>query len=526
MDYDVAVIGCGPVGALAANLLGRARLRTLVVERETHPHPLPRAVHMDHEMMRLFQAADVVQRIVPAVRATEGNLHVGADHQVIRYVGSIGQPQEFGWAGDYFFYQPEIEAQLRAALVRYPQVQLRLGTRVESLHQDPDAGVSLALRQAAGTQTVSARWVIACDGASSPTRKALGIDLDDLGFDEPWLVVDADAYGAVRFPPLTGLPPGVDLQRLSVMMCDPARPTTVVPGRGTHRRWEFMLLPGEDEQQMMQPARVATLLAPWLQGVAHRILRATTYRFHGLIARRWQAGSVFLAGDAAHQTPPFFGQGMCHGMRDVANLVWKLALVAGGHASAQLLRTYQGERERQVREVIATTVEAGRYICILDRAAAQARDAVLEMARHTAAAAPPFRLIPPLRTGVIATGTPAAGERFIQPWLRGADGSRILLDDAVGGGWRLFVAGPRLINHAQALAAGLFPALPLALIDIDTLDAEPPLAAWFERHRICAVLVRPDCYVFGGAHDAGGLTHLLDTLSDLLEGALHATAQH
>ena len=369
MTYDVVIVGCGPVGALAANLLGREGLSVLVLEKELEHYPLPRAVHLDHEMMRLFQSAGVIDRVLPDMIAADGHLHVGADHGVIRYMGTQGKPKPFGWANDWFFYQPELEAHLRAGMDGLERVELELGAEFVALDQDA-GGVTVHYRTAGEARSVRGRWVIAADGSRSPVRKALGVALDDLQFEEPWLVVDAEVEGPVTFPPLSGVPEGADLQRLSVMMCDPARPATIVPGRGNHRRWEFMLLPHEDDAEMMRPERVAELVGAWMKDVPHRIVRAATYRFHGLVAEQWQVGRVFLAGDAAHQTPPFFGQGMCHGFRDVANLAWKIAAVAQDSAPESLLATYQPERDPHVRGVIGAAVAAGRYICELDPAKA------------------------------------------------------------------------------------------------------------------------------------------------------------
>ncbi|MEY2853775.1 MAG: hypothetical protein RL030_907, partial [Pseudomonadota bacterium] len=414
-DFDVVIIGCGPTGALAATLCGLAGLSTLVVDRETTPFSLPRAVHLDHEMMRIFQGCGVAARLLPKMRDTDGHLHIGADRQVIRYMGTVGKPRPFGWSGDYFFYQPEVEAALRERFAGFPHVSVRLGTEFQSLQQDAE-GVTVELGGTSPAR-VSARWLIGCDGASSPVRKCLGIPLDDLGFEEPWLVVDAEVNGPVRFPSLTGVPDTADLQRLSVMVCDPARPATVVPGRGNHRRWEFMLLPGESDEAMMAPDSVQRLVAPWLLDTPHEIIRAATYRFHGLVAKNWRQGRVFLAGDAAHQTPPFFGQGMCHGLRDVANLCWKLALVANGKSDAALLDTYQAERDPHVRAIIGAAIEAGRYICLLDRDAAAARDRDLLRRAAEAPTRTAGDLIPPLKSGVIRAGSEGAGERFIQPRL-------------------------------------------------------------------------------------------------------------
>lgn len=494
--FDVAIIGCGPVGAFAANLLGKSGLSVLVIEQEAHPYPLPRAVHLDHEMMRLFQSAGVIDRVAADMRDTEGHLHVGADHGVIRYMGTVGRARPFSWSNDYFFYQPELEQHLRDALGAYPRLSVRFGVGFEGLEQD---GETVTLRLSDGDRA-QARYVIACDGARSAVRKALSIRLDDLDFEEPWLVVDAEVDGPVRFPDLWGVPPEADLQKLSVMMCDPRRPATIVPGRGNHRRWEFMLLPGEDDRAMMQPDKVAALVEPYLSGVPHKVVRAATYRFHGLIAERWRQGGVFLAGDAAHQTPPFFGQGMCHGLRDVANLAWKLELVLSGRAPDALLDSYQPERDPHVRAVISAAVGAGRYICMLDVQAAADRDSSMREAAKGAQHGTAADLIPPIAAGIVATDTPGAGERFIQPRV----GDR-LLDDVTGGGWRLFTRWSLARDQ-------------VTLINPATLDDGGAIAAWLAARDVDAVLVRPDHYVFGTSRGAQGAADLVARRDALIAG--------
>lgn len=493
--FDVAIVGCGPVGALAANLLGKAGLSTLVIEREGDPYPLPRAVHLDHEMIRLFADADLLDLVAPLMLAADGHIHIGADNGVIRYLGSVGDPRPFTFANDYFFYQPELEARLRDALARYPRVSLRLGVGLTTLSQD-DAGVTLALTTG---EEARARYVIGCDGARSTVRKALDVDLDDLGFEEPWLVVDAEVDGPIRFPGFAGVPEDADLQRLSVMLCDPRRPTTVVPGRGNHRRWEFMLLPGEDDGEMMAPAKVAALVEPWVKDTPHRLVRAATYRFHGLVAMQWQVGRVFLAGDAAHQTPPFFGQGMCHGMRDVANLAWKLELVLDERADPALLETYQRERDPHVRSVIGAAVEAGRYICELDPDLAAERDRRLRDATGPRTAAD---LIPPIRNGIVE---PGVGERFLQPTLVNADGVSVRLDDLTGGGWALVSLGaPALSGKAQWIWDALGGSV--VAIGLEAQDPERHLSTWFQQHGAIAAIVRPDFYTYAAPADTADLS--------------------
>lgn len=498
---DVVVIGCGPVGALAANLLGRAGLSVLVLERDEALHPLPRAVHLDHEMMRLFQSAGVIDRVLADMVETDGHLHVGADHGVIRFMGTAGKPRPFSWSNDYFFYQPELEAHLRDGMAALDGVELRLGAVFQSLEQ-ADGQVSVRYEQDGAVQEVFARWVIGCDGARSAVRKSLGIVLDDLDFEEPWLVVDAEVDGPVSFPPISGVPPEADLQRLSVMMCDPDRPATIVPGRGNHRRWEFMLLPGEDDAEMMAPGKVAELVGAWMKEVPHRIVRAATYRFHGLVAEQWQVGNVFLAGDAAHQTPPFFGQGMCHGLRDVANLAWKMAAIVHDGAPPTLVDSYQPERDPHVRGVIGAAVGAGRYICMLDRAAAAERDAAMRVAQANSSGSTAADLIPAITEGIVAAETPGAGVRFIQPMIAGR-----LMDDMIGGGWRLFVRDDGVGGAAPGVTR----------VVAATLGDDGAIAEWLDRHGVDAVLVRPDHYVFG---TASASAELLLTMRDKALGIL------
>jgi 3-(3-hydroxy-phenyl)propionate hydroxylase len=252
-----------------------------------------------------------------------------------------------------------------------------------------------------------------------------------------------------------------------------------------------MLLPHEDDAVMMQPENVAALVGAWMKDVPHTIVRAATYRFHGLVAEQWQVGRVFLAGDAAHQTPPFFGQGMCHGLRDVANLAWKMAAVANDGAPESLLATYQPERDPHVRGVIGAAVAAGRYICELDPAKAAARDAAIRAQAAQKQGETAADLIPAISTGIILAGTPSAGERFIQPVL--ADGRK--LDDLAGQGWRLFQRDADLPDNGA-------------------------IAAWLDARGVPAVLVRPDHYVFG----TGEAQTLLEARAAMLGTSLTVAA--
>lgn len=495
MVWDVVIVGCGPIGAFAANALGKSGLSVLVLDRDTTPYALPRAVHLDHEMVRLLADIGLEEAVLDQMRAGDGHIHVGADHGVIRFLSVAGTPRPYGYANDYFFYQPELESTLRAGLARFDAVEMRLGAEVVGLTQD-DESVTLAL--ADGSEVYS-RWVIGCDGARSTVRRALSIRLDDLDFNEPWLVVDAEVDGPISFPDFALVPDGANLQNLSLMMCDPDRPATIVPGRGNHRRWEFMLLPGEDDAQMARPEAVSALIAPWVQGVSHTVIRAATYRFHGLVAEHWRQARVFLAGDSAHQTPPFFGQGMCHGLRDAANLAWKLAGVVTGRFDQAILDTYQAEREGQVRHVIAAAIEAGRYICELDPQKAAARDLRIRGQKDIRSAS---ELIAPIVSPLFSA---APGERFINPEI--APGQ--LLDRETGGGWSLLSRTAIDLPPEADEVLNALGARRLVLGD-GIVDGSGFIAAWLESRNAAAVLVRPDFYVGALATSANDLSRQIE----------------
>ena len=244
----------------------------------------------------------------------------GADGQLIRRMTLLAPPYPQGYTPPLVFTQPPVEPLLRDCAAQLPQVAVALGTEMTSL--SPDArSATLALQADDGTvATVRASWVIACDGGTSAVRGQVGIELEDLGFDEPWLVVDVrvNERGLARLP------------KTSVQFCEPERPCTMVIGPGKHRRWEIPLKPGEDPLQAATPADTWALLSRLLTPEEGVLWRQSSDRFHALVADRWRAGRVFVAGDAAHMQPPFLGQGMCQGLRDVLNLSWKLAAVVQG----------------------------------------------------------------------------------------------------------------------------------------------------------------------------------------------------
>lgn len=413
-SFDVAIAGFGPVGAVLANLLGQCGMRVLVVEQATEAFDKPRAIGLDHESIRVFQSLGLAEDFMKNTRVYPGGVYLGVDGDPIKRFDPSPPPYALGWPPNVTFVQPELEALLRSGVARFPNVDVRLGHRLLDFQQT-ESGTTLHVQRAAGGAPIqfSAQYLIACDGANGLVRQRLGIPVEDQAFDEWWVVVDMLQRRESRLP------------EVSTQYCWPSRPATYVFGPGNLRRWELKLLPGETPDMFRDPARVLKALAPYVDTDAFDLWRSAVYRFHALVAHRWRVGRVFLAGDAAHQTPPFLGQGLGAGIRDVANLAWKLALVQKGSPDA-LLDTYETERKPHVTELISRAKEFGLEIGMLDTAKALQRDAQLrEALAKTHGVTLRQRYVPQLSCGVIDTEDSGghAGSLFLQPRVMTPDAS-------------------------------------------------------------------------------------------------------
>lgn len=512
MTYDALIVGFGPVGATMANLLVRYGLRVAVVETELEIYDKPRALTFDHEVMRIFQACGLAERIAPLTAPHRGTHYLGIDGGVIKKFDPLPPPYPLAWPPTSTFVQPELERILRDGVVGNAAVDVFLGHQAVAFTQEDD-GVALTVRDLAhGTEHVlEARALLGCDGANSFVRKQLDIALEDLGFDEWWMVVDARIVRPVELPPR------------SIQYCWPSRPSTFVPGPGTLRRWEIKLLPGEDPEQFGRHENVVRQIARFADPSCFEIWRCAVYRFHALLAQRWQHGRVFLLGDACHQTPPFLGQGMCAGIRDAANLAWKLAMVFQDGAPSILLDSYEQERKPHVRTLVATAKEFGLIIGELDAQAARIRDETLRgQLERGEVETIRQRFVPNLMSGVIDRDPDArgAGTLFVQPRIE-RESDEVLLDNllqprfliatttATSQAWltpeslELWrrLRGERIVIGAQSDLAGT---------DVQHLaETDALFANWMSHLGCAAVVVRPDRYVFGTASDASQLNRLV-----------------
>jgi 3-(3-hydroxy-phenyl)propionate hydroxylase len=450
-SFDVAVVGLGPAGAVCTALLGSLGVRTIAIEREQAVYDKPRAFALDHEVMRVFEDLGIADAVAPHTAPFTPSEYYGVDGQLIKRLGALPPPWPLGWPPSMVFNQPAVDALLRDRAAAVAQVAF---TELEGLDQSRKE-VTLRLRD----RTITAKYVIGCDGAASTVRQALGIEYEDLEFDQPWLVADllVSERGLAKLP------------KVSVQYCEPARPSTYLVGVGSHRRWELMLNPNEEPD-------VWELLARWITPDDAQLWRAAPYRFHALVAREWRRGRVFLAGDAAHQQPPFTGQGMCQGIRDAANLSWKLHYVLAGKAKEKLLDSYELERSAHARHLISIVKDIGKVIGERNPEKARARDRfLLAEAGGEIATVPRQQLIPPLERG------------FLSSRPHPANGTLFPKDGGTG------------------------------LRTVRAEGTEGVLGQWFKETLGLAAIVRPDHYVYGVARDQAALDRMLKEVAKHLQ---------
>ena len=396
--------GYGPVGAALAILLAQQGRRVVVLERWAEPYPLPRAVHFDHEAGRILQSCGIGEALAKISEPADIYEFQNAARQPFVRFGRVGTGLS-GWPQSSMFTQPELEALLYARVDELSGIDVRRGVQVVGLDDDgdavtvhgervdiePDGNGGLRTRPAGEAPAVRARYVVGCDGANSTVRNLIGLDMTDRAFFYDWLIVDVIFDEPRTFDPL------------NVQICDPARPTTCVSGGPGRRRWEFMALPGESIDQLNDETTAWRLLAPWDANPGNaRLERHAVYRFQARWVTQWRRGRVLLAGDAAHQTPPFAGQGLCSGLRDAANLAWKLDLVLAGTSPDSLLDAYGTERAPNMEAVIDLAIEMGKMICACDPDEVRARDEMFLTGDDGGITAiPPF---PGISDGIVLPG--------------------------------------------------------------------------------------------------------------------------
>ncbi|AEA60172.1 2-polyprenyl-6-methoxyphenol hydroxylase [Burkholderia gladioli BSR3] len=511
---SVVIVGAGPNGAAMANMLGLYGIETVIVERNPDIVEFPRAVGMDDESLRLFQTAgladelsrDMIQNV--PLRMFKANGECFADIRP--------SVREFGWWRRNIFMQQLAEKTLREGLARYPHVTLRTGEEVMSVEQDAD-GVRLQVRHRDGRDyTLEADYVVAADGGRSPMREWLGVPLEGTTHPMKWVVVDVKNAGVEQ--PCTAL------------NCDPKRPNVCIYLPFNYRRWEFLVYPHEDVEDIAKPESIRQLIGPYVNDIdAVEIVRARTYTHHSRLAGRFLVGRIALIGDAAHLTPPWVGQGLNAGLRDVGNLAWKLAGVVKGSLSPKVLDSYESERRDHAKAMIDLADTFGAMLMPTNRAVAFLRDSFFSLARF----APGlrnyvlqmrFKPMPSYTKGVVLPGTSRAlGRMLPQPDVETVDGQRRKLDDVLGPwfsiiGWRADpqaamseatrsywrLLGVRFVQvNRSRSGTGRDARLGSRHDTVCVEDIDNALADWFEANPDGFALIRPDRYVAAQTNAAG-----------------------
>jgi 3-(3-hydroxy-phenyl)propionate hydroxylase len=486
----VVIVGAGPVGVTAATLLGQYGVHCLVLDRWDGVYPQPRAVHLDDEIYRILVRIGIAEQFAAVSRPAAGLRLVDRHHRLLGEFDRAGEAGRHGHPRANMFDQPELEHLLRTSLKDRTTVRLRGNVEVTEVAQD-DRGrvrVDFTDRISGQPDSVLAGYVLGCDGANSVVRSAIGTTMQDLGFEQRWLVIDVTTTVEL------GQWEGVH------QVCDPGRAATYMRVGETRYRWEFQLLPSETAADFDSIATLRPLIGPWVEGVLDEeleLVRVAEYTFRAQIADRWRDRHVFLLGDAAHLTPPFIGQGLCAGLRDAMNLSWKLAGVLQGNLPGSILETYQAERKPHARALI-------RLAKLIGAAMTQGGHAGDVLRRVIA---PRLHWVPGLRERLLDGETPplSRGDLVVGPRrsLAGrlcpnallADGRRF--DDVAAGGFVLVSAVPLSEQQVQQLSdrgASLIEAAP-----------GTPLHSWLSAARATAALVRPDHTVTRSGRDLSAL---------------------
>ncbi|MEU1205037.1 bifunctional 3-(3-hydroxy-phenyl)propionate/3-hydroxycinnamic acid hydroxylase [Nocardia sp. NPDC005825] len=529
--YDVVIVGLGPTGLTLANLLGRRGTSVLVLEREPEFYGMARAVYTDDEGLRIFQTAGAADELAADMNADSVVQWVRGDGRILAQFQRTDRP--LGWPIVNFLYQPYLENTLERTLDRYPHVTVLRGREVLGFEQDAE-GVTVEHARCRGTgygknppdtdrqtaESVRARFLIGCDGGRSVVRTTLGIDMSGTSFPERWLVVDLKARDGAN--PFAHLP-------YFDFVCDPALPIVSCPQPGGHHRFEFMLTDSQTTEEMESPDTVRRHISRFVDPDRVEVVRKLVYTFNAVVADRWRDGRVLVAGDAAHMTPQFIGQGMNSGVRDADNLAWKLTAILEHGADQRILDTYETERRPHAKAMIDLSVLNKELVSLAHPALAQVRDLALMTATRVPGLggwirAAKMKPSPRYRRGAYL-GMPRHRIRGIegtlapQPPVRTVDGRHLRLDDALGLGFSLLGIGidPRTalagddLTTARALgirfvtvhAAGGRPQgrpVDTAADIADIEDHTGALASWLAkggaRHG-GLILLRPDRFVFG-----------------------------
>lgn len=511
-EYDVIVIGYGPCGASAANLLGARGIKTLVLERDEAVYPRQRAIAIDEDALRVWQSVGLVDELVADM---DRDIRFHCESRGRRFLSmnmSFGGKQCLPRLA--FFHQPFMEQSLRNGVKRFSShVEIKTRHEMTSVSQDAN-GVTVFAKvlnddgtDSGVTTSFRSKFLLGCDGGSSPTRKSVGITLPGYSIEEPWLDVQALALHPRRH----------EAPMDFTFFCNPERSGVDCAGLDGYHRWEFRLNKGENPEQMDTMDGIRKLLAVRnIDADKVTIVKHWLYTFHIRQADQWRKNRVFLCGDAAHIMPPFAGQGISSAVRDVGNLVWKLAAVLKGNASDAILDTYESERRKNVADLTKLSLMYGDLVMLQSRWLVPIRDHGIRLlskmpfigpAIRENRFKPEYRLGSPGLLSKKRSWKSPAGRFVWQPWVIVNTGYRERLDELLGHGWAWISWGTSSFpEHLKGLGVK-----ELIVRDRDAswkkmreneiVDIDGELQRMFRKHRAKGVLVRPDRFIYGSDRD-------------------------
>lgn len=519
--FDVAIVGYGPTGLALAYWLGKAGHKTVVIERWPDLYMLPRAGHVDGEVMRLFQKMGVAETIARDSAVMKTAIIKGMDGKEI--ARAIAEESDQGWKSRYSLYQPNLERELDAIVRDTGGVTILQGWLAERIERCGEDKVSIHIASGSGNdgtwtptgrrREVAARWLIGADGANSVVRKFLQSTVLDLGYQARALVIFVE-----RLDPKVG----ETMPDTEIAMVLP-RPYVAFRESGKRfARWEFSVNDGESSAEMSTASKAWELIGRWgFTPDNARLIRHSVFDFRTQVVENWREGNILLAGDAAHVMPPFQGQGMCSGQRDAAALTWRLDLVMRGIADAALLDSYTDERKPHVLELTKNSSERGQAFWMTDPDKARERDARMKEGQVSDNLKKRSGLIPPLVDGFLMRGKDGvvspAGRLSAQFPVRHS-GREALLDEFVGANWLLLSADRSLLKSLSTEERELLKRLDARTFLLgrgDTHDEfediDGKYARWLSGIGWQLVLIRPDSYIFGGASEANGVHALFES---------------
>jgi 3-(3-hydroxy-phenyl)propionate hydroxylase len=464
---EVLIVGAGPVGLTAGCLLSAYGRDVLVVERNPTTSREPKAISLDDESMRTLKLAHVGDALDRIVAPGTGTQYHDARGRKLFRAGSAA-PLRFGHPFKNPFAQPELEAVLRAELDGRDGVELAMQTELTDLLLTEDGAVAELRDVATGaSRSMATSFVIACDGGRSTVRQLLEIEMSGRSYDEPWLVVDVNGDG--------------HRERFGLHFGTPTRPTVIIPGILGRCRYEFRLMPGEGVPgNDPDLGLIERLISPYREIAADQIERAVVYSFNAVVADRWRDRFAFLAGDAAHMMPPFAGQGLNSGIRDAANLCWKIDGVLAGALDESVLDTYEQERRPNAEATVKLSERLGNTAFTTNPRHARLRDVLV---RTTLAIGPGRRWLEEMRyrpstqltNGLVITGPDRVGSLLEQPVVFDVAAHRAApLDQVLGRGWSLVGVDTGDAAWAAAVATPLVDLHP-RLVSVGLDDVSPPL---------------------------------------------------